>query len=30
MFLLGEGGKEISGKNRKAECRMKLMEEEFT
>jgi hypothetical protein len=29
-FLLGEGGKEISGKNRKVECRMKLMEEEFT
>jgi hypothetical protein len=29
-LLLGEGGEEISGKNRKVKCRMKLMEEEFT
>jgi hypothetical protein len=29
-LLLGEGGEEISGKNRKVNCRMKLMEEEFT
>jgi hypothetical protein len=29
-LLLEEGGKEISCKNRKVECRMKLMEEEFT
>jgi hypothetical protein len=29
-LLLEEGGKEISSKNRKVECRMKLMEEEFT
>jgi hypothetical protein len=29
-LLLEEGGEEISGENRKVECRMKLMEEEFT
>jgi hypothetical protein len=29
-LLLEEGRKEILGKNRKVECRMKLMEEEFT
>jgi hypothetical protein len=29
-LLLEEGGKEISGKNRKVECRMKLIKEEFT
>jgi hypothetical protein len=29
-LLLEEGGKEISGKNRKFECRMKLIKEEFT
>jgi hypothetical protein len=29
-LLLREGGEEISGKNRKVKCRMKLMEEEFT
>jgi hypothetical protein len=29
-ILLREGGEEISGKNRKVKCRMKLMEEEFT
>jgi hypothetical protein len=29
-LLLQEDGKEISGKNQKVECRMRLMEEEFT
>jgi hypothetical protein len=29
-LLLREGGEEISGKNRKVKCRMKLVEEEFT
>jgi hypothetical protein len=29
-LLLREGGEEISGKNRKVKCRMKLMGEEFT
>jgi hypothetical protein len=29
-LLLEEGGEEISSKNQKVECRMKLMEEEFT
>jgi hypothetical protein len=29
-LLLEEGRKEISGKKSKVECRMKLMEEEFT
>jgi hypothetical protein len=29
-LLLEESGEEISSKNRKVKCRMKLMEEEFT
>jgi hypothetical protein len=29
-LLLREGGEEISGKNRKVKCRMKLMGKEFT